>query len=294
MSWEQPTYVGNNIQPVTFPSGGEEHKGNINIHNYIKYPEDGVIIKWREAGFDITGMTTDPENKEAVSLTFTNSYLMDPAHLEDDKRFNEYDIETRKKITIKDFKDIAEIYPVIGNKNPFVDKNGFLKSTTPSQYWNLKPEDDCIEKTLEKLSFADMTQIFVNMYEKQIFVACHLSLALPFLAESRHPYDGRKLDAFEIEEARMSHPGEDRHLKKIIDENGNLTLNKLTNLESMPKVMKDYIKKHADEIEESYLYQTMIARNREDIDTLIKRTEEYRKIPIHDGLSSLETILASP
>ncbi|MCK4808289.1 MAG: hypothetical protein KAS90_01575 [Candidatus Aenigmarchaeota archaeon] len=294
MSWEQPLLVGNNYQPVEFYTGGKKHKGKINIHNYINYPEKGVIIKWREAGFSITRMTTDPENEEAVSLTFTNSYLIDPVHLEDNKKFGDYDTKTRKKITIKDSEDIAEIYPVIRNKNPFVDENGFLKSTTPSQYWNLKPKDDCIEKTFEKLSFSDMTQIFVNMYERQIFVACHLSLALPFLAESKHPYDGRVLDEFEIEELKMSSPDEDRHLKKIIDENNNLTLKTLTYLEGIPKVMKDYIEKHADEIEESYLYQTMIARNREDIDILIKRTEQYNKIPIQDGLENLDKIITSP
>lgn len=279
MSYSEPSYVGNNLQPVTFCTGGKEYEGKINIHNYMNYPEEGVSENWRTAGFDITGMTTDSGNEEAISLNITNTYLIDPTYLEDNKKFGDYDTKTRKKISIEDFKDIAKIYPAKTRNEGPIDEKGLLKSVRLQQNWLFEPEDNCIEKTFEKLSFADMTQIFVNMYERQIFVACHLSLALPFLTEGKHPYDGRDLDEFEIEEAKMSHPDEDRHLKKIIDENGNLTLNTLTDLEGIPEVMKDYIKKHADKIEESYLYQTMIARNREDIDTLIKRTEEYEKIP---------------
>ena len=294
MSYSEPSYVGNNLQPVPFCTGGEEYEGKINIQNFMNYLEDDVSKNWRAAGFDIIGMRTDPDNKKAISLVIRNQYIIDSIYFENNKKYKEYDFKTIKKITIKDFEDIAKIYPAKTRNEEPIDEKGFLKSVKLQQNWLFEPEDDCIEKTFEKLSFADMTQIFVNMYEERIFNACHLSLALPFLTEGKHPYDGRDLDEFEIEEAKMSHPDEDRHLKKIVDENGNLTLNTLTNLEGIPKVIKDYIEKHADEIEESYLYQTMIARNREDIDILIKRTEQYNKIPIQDGLKNLDKIITSP
>ena len=45
-------------------------------------------------------MTTDSGNEEAISLNITNTYLIDPTHLEDNKKFGDYDTKTRKKITI--------------------------------------------------------------------------------------------------------------------------------------------------------------------------------------------------
>jgi len=278
MLWEQPIYVGNKLQSVTFCTGGKEYEGKIDIHNFMNYPKEGVITDWRTAGFNITGMTTDPKNEEAISLVIRNQYLIDPAYLEDNKKFGDYDIETRKKITIKDFKDIAKIYPAKTRYEEPIDEKGLLKSVRLQQNWIFEPEDDCIEKTFEKLSSADMTQIFVNMYERQIQITRHKPAIINLLEECRYQDTNEKINENDLKTLRDKYITENESLRKIFDENDNLTLNTLTDLEGIPKVMKDYIKKHADKIEESYLYQTMIARNEEDIGKLTELNKIYEKI----------------
>ena len=278
MPWKQPIYVGNKLQPVTFCTGGEEYEGKINIQNYINYPEDGVITDWGIAGFGITGMTTDPKNEEAVSLVIRNQYLIDPAYLEDDKKFNDYDIETIKKITIKDFEDIAKIYPAKTRNEGHIDEKGLLKSVKLQQNWLFEPEDDCIEKTFEKLSFSDMTQIFVNMYERQIQIARYTPSIIDSLRECKYQDTNEKINEKDLKILKERYISENETLRRIFDDKGNQTLKALKDLEGIPTFIKDYIKKHADKIEESYLYQTMIARNREDIDKLTELNKIYEKI----------------
>ncbi|NOQ38156.1 hypothetical protein GQ472_04675 [archaeon] len=278
MPWEQPIYVGNRLQPVTFRTGGKEYEGKIIIQNFMNYPEKGVITDWGIAGFGITEMTTDPENEEAVSLVIRNEYLIDPKHLDPNKKFNEYDTETRKKITIKDFKDIAEIYPAKTRYEGPIDENGLLKSVRLQQNWIFEPLEDCIEKTFEKLSFADITQILVNIYERQIQITRHKPAIINLLKECRYQDTNEKINENDLKILRDKYIIENETLRRIFDDKGNLTLKTLTDIKDIPKVMKDYIEKHAGEIEKSYLYRTMITRHEEDIDKLTELNKIYEKI----------------